>query len=157
MASVSILLTIYNKDFLIKEVLNSIIKNKSSRTKELIIVFDGCTDNSEKVAKETLSNVKDISIIYEYADNVYETKSNNIALKRSSCDYSMIIQDDMIIEEKDFDQRMLKPFVFGDTFAVTSRLAHNDYFVNNQFMWGILLDLIHIVKLYFLPVEIIFI
>jgi len=134
--TLSIILTIYNKEFLIKRVLDSIIKNKSLNTKELIIVFDGCADKSELYTKESLYNIRDISIIYEYADNVYETKSNNIGLKHSSCNYSMIIQDDMIIEEKDFDNRMLKPFIFSDTFAVGSRLAHNDYCDHNHFWWG---------------------
>jgi len=133
--SVSIILTIHNQENIIKSVIKSILDNKSNHTKELIIVFDGCNDKSEEYSKEILSNVKDINIIYEYAPNLFETKSNNIALKKSTCNYSMIIQDDMIIEEEDFDKRMLKPFIFGDTFAVTARLAHNDVLMNGMLGW----------------------
>lgn len=135
--TVSIILCVFNKEFLIKKVIDSIIENKSNNTKELIIVFDGCTDKSEEIAIEALKNVKDINIIIEHAPNVFETKANNIALKLSTCNYSMIIQDDMLIQEKDFDARMLKPFMFKDTFTVTSRLAHNDY-INKigNLTWG---------------------
>jgi len=134
--SVSIILTVYNKDFLIDRVIRSIIENKASNTKELVLVFDGCTDNSEAVARETLKGVSDIAIIYAETPNVYETKANNVGLKLATSNYSMIVQDDMIIQEKDFDARMLKPFIFGDAFAVGSRLAHNDFYRGGQLGWG---------------------
>jgi hypothetical protein len=134
--SVSIILTIYNKEFLIKRVLDSIIKNKSPLVKELIIIFDSCTDKSEEYTKEILDSVKDIDIIYKYENEAYEIKCNNIGLKTSSCSHSMIIQDDMIIDEQDFDSRMLKPFMFKDVFAVTSRMAHNDNYFEKKFFWN---------------------
>lgn len=134
--TLSIVLTVFNKEFLIERLLDAILKNKSSVTKELILVFDGCQDNSEALAKEFLKDVKDISIIYEHADNVFETKANNIGLKRSSTNYSMIIQDDMLIEESGFDARMLKPFIFNDTFSVTSRMAHDDIIIDGRIRWA---------------------
>ena len=131
MKTTSVILTIYNKDFLIQRVAKSILENSSDQVKEIIVVFDGCEDLSETYTKEIFNSQNKLSVKYNYADNLFETKCNNIALKQSSCDYSMIIQDDMIIQEKDFDKRMIKPFMFTDVLCVTSRMAHNDLILPN--------------------------
>jgi len=136
MKTTSIILTIYNQESIIKSVIQSILDSKSENVKEIIVIFDGCVDKSEEYSKELLDRVNDVNVIYEYADDIYELKCNNIGLKKSTCDYSMIIQDDQIIQEKDFDLRMLEPFRFNDTFAVTSRLSHNCVMVNNRMSWG---------------------
>jgi len=134
--TVSVVMPIFNKEFLIERVLRSILENKSQFVKELIFVFDGCTDRTEELSMKILDDVKDVNVIVEHTPNVFETKADNVALKLSTCDYSMIVQDDMVIEEKDFDARMVKPFIFEDTFSVTSRLAHNDYYLNGNMGWG---------------------
>ncbi len=125
----SCVLTIHNKDFLIGEVCSSLIKNLSNNTNQLIIVFDGCTDNSETIVRNILNNVKHMKIDYVYTDDVFETKANNAGLKMVDNDYVLLIQDDMVVNEKDFDIRMLKPFqTFNDVFAVTSFVAHNNIY-----------------------------
>jgi glycosyltransferase involved in cell wall biosynthesis len=106
-----------------------IVSNSSNNTKEIIVVFDGCNDNSESIVRSILDNVSDKTIKYAHAPNVFETKANNIGLKLVECDYVTIIQDDMIVVEKDFDQRLIKPFMeFDDVFAVTSFVAHNSVY-----------------------------
>lgn len=132
----SIILTIHNQEELIQRVIKSIIDNKSEYTKELIVIFDACTDKSEQYVKEILNKIKDIKILYNYTDDLYELKCNNIGLKQSTCNYSLIIQDDMIIQEKDFDKRMLKPFAFSDTFGATARIAHNYIKIGDQITWN---------------------
>ena len=125
----SCILTIHNKEFLIGEVCSSLVKNLSDNTNQLIIVFDGCTDNSETIVKNILNNVTDMKIDYVYTDDVFETKANNAGLKLVDNDYVLLIQDDMVVNEKDFDIRMLKPFqTFNDVFAVTSFVAHNNIY-----------------------------
>lgn len=122
---ISLNLTIHNKDFLLKEVLDGIKSNTISNY-ELVLVLDGCSDESENIVNNFIANNPKIKIIKLYAPNVFETKANNIAAKNSSGDYLIIIQDDMIIKEKGWDARMLKPIKeFSDIFAVTSRTAHN--------------------------------
>jgi glycosyltransferase involved in cell wall biosynthesis len=128
----SCILTIHNKEFLIGDVCSSLVKNLSNNTNQLIIVFDGCTDNSETIVKNILNDVTDIKIDYVYTDNVFETKANNAGLKMVDNDYVLLIQDDMVVNEKDFDIRMLKPFqTFNDVFAVTSFVAHNNIYNEN--------------------------
>lgn len=121
----SINLTVHNKDFLIKEVLDGISKNTVG-TYELVTVLDGCNDNSESILDQFISENPSIKVKKLFADDVFETKSNNIAAKASEGDFIAIVQDDMIITERGWDERMLIPFSkFGDVFSVTSRTSHN--------------------------------
>jgi len=120
----SIILTVHNKDFLIESVLNGIYENTEGMY-ELIVVLDGCSDQSESLVLKNAN--KDTRILY--ADDVFETKANNIGLKKAEGNHVIIVQDDMVIKEKGWNQRMEKPFVFKDVFAVTARTAH-DWRVN---------------------------
>jgi glycosyltransferase involved in cell wall biosynthesis len=127
MKNVSCVLTIHNKDFLIEKVCHSLVNNLSNNTNQFIVVFDGCTDNSIPIVKNILKDVKRMKVDYVYTDNVFETKANNAGLKIVENDYALLIQDDMVVNEKDFDIRMLKPYqTFDDVFAVTSFIAHNN-------------------------------
>lgn len=128
MKSTSIILTIHNKEVLARQVVTAILQNASPAVRELIIIFDGCTDRSEEYAMAAISGQsRDIKVIIEYAPDVFETRANNIGLKKSTCDYSLLIQDDMVMQEPDFDLRLLKPLVsFSDCFAASGRAAHND-------------------------------
>lgn len=125
----SIILTIHNKENLISQVCYGLIKNLSDLNDQIIIVFDGCLDNSEKIVKDILKNVNNKKINYIYTDNVFETKANNAGLKVVENNYVILIQDDMVVYEKNFDRRMLQPFLkFDDVFAVTSFVAHNNIY-----------------------------
>ena len=116
----SIVLTVHNKDWLVDKVLTSIYDNTEGPY-EVIVVLDGCTDNSEKVVKSLAKSNTTI----KYADDVFETKANNIGLKAAEGNKVIIIQDDMVIKEKGWNLRMEKPFSFKDVFAVTARTAHD--------------------------------
>lgn len=132
--NISCLLTIHDKEWLIEKVVRSLLDNFSDLVTEFIIVFDGCKDKSEEIVKNVLNYVTNIKIVYLYANDVFETKANNIGLKCITNPYVVMIQDDMIVTEKDFDKRMLQPFiVFDDVFAVTAQTTHNNYFDGNTF------------------------
>jgi glycosyltransferase involved in cell wall biosynthesis len=121
----SINLTIHNKDFLLAGSLERIKKFTSGKY-EIVSVLDGCTDKSEEILDSFMKNNPEIKIKKILADNIFETKSNNIAAKNSSGDFIAIIQDDMLINEYGWDIRMLEPFrAFSDVFSVTSRCSHN--------------------------------
>ena len=126
MKTVSIVLTVHDQEALIPRVVTNILKNRSEFAKELIVVFDGCTDGSEPAARAVLKTAQRIKIVTDHAADVFETKANNIGLKKSTCDYVVLIQDDMVIDEPSFDARLLKPLLtFADAFACTGRAAHN--------------------------------
>lgn len=125
----SICLTVHNKGYLLKEVLNGIFKNTAHKF-ELIVVLDNCTDDSEEVLFKFLETHKPRNLIkqrvFAYFDDLFETKANNVCLKNSSQPFVCIIQDDQIIFEPSWDLRMLAPFkTFNDVFAVSARMAHN--------------------------------
>ncbi|CAA6678231.1 MULTISPECIES: glycosyltransferase [unclassified Lentimonas] len=129
MKTTSIILTVHNKEFMIEDVIRGIMDNVSEHTRELIVIFDGCSDRSRELFESTIDSyrAKDIKIITDETPDIWETKANNVGLKKSSCDGSIIIQDDMIMTEANFDQRLMKPInAFSDVFAVTGRTAHND-------------------------------
>ena len=122
----SIILTIHNQDWLIQEVVRRIFKHTTSKS-ELIFVFDGCTDDSEAkvsaVIGECPSNIKIKQIT---TPDVFETKANNAGIKQATGDYIIIVQDDMLVAETDWNLRMRKPVeAYNDVFAVTARTAHN--------------------------------
>ena len=111
----SIILTIHNKDWLIDKVIQNIYQNTTG-TYELIIILDGCTDNSEEVV---YNNIKDDATVL-YAANVFETTANNMGLRRASADKVIIVQDDMVITEQGWNERLQKPFdKFDDEVILT--------------------------------------
>lgn len=130
--NITCLLTTHNKENLIELVSNGIIQNVSDLTKQIVVVFDGCVDNTENLTKDIFKNFKG-RVDYVYTEDVFELKANNAGLKVVESEYVILIQDDMVIKEKDFDKRMVKPFqTFSDVFAVTSQTSHNNRVVNNH-------------------------
>lgn len=125
---ITILLTVHNKEDMVELVVKGIMENISEYVKEFVVVFDGCTDESENIVKSCMAK-QDRQIVtkYIYTEDIRELKANNAGLRECDCDYVILVQDDMVIKEKDFDKRMLRPFMFfDDVFAVTAQTAHNN-------------------------------
>lgn len=121
----SINLTIHNKDFLLEDSLER-IKKFTKSSYEIVAVLDGCSDRSEEILDKWIKENQQIKILKLVADNIFETKANNLAAKASMGEFIAIIQDDMLINEDGWDERMLKPFSgFSDVFSVTSNTSHN--------------------------------
>ncbi len=119
----SIILTVHDKGWLIGDVIKG-IKDNTVDDYELIVVVDGCSDDSETVVKDSVQDIKNYTVLF--ADDVFETKANNMGLKQAVGDKVIIVQDDMLIKEYGWNMRMEKPFIaFDDVFAVTARTAHN--------------------------------
>jgi glycosyltransferase involved in cell wall biosynthesis len=118
----SVILTVHNKEFLIEKVIDSIFNNTINNY-ELIIILDGCSDKSEEIVLQKIKQKNNCKVLY--ADNVFETKANNIGLKEAENKYCFLIQDDMIIDEIAWDARMLKPFQINNVFGVTANTSHN--------------------------------
>jgi glycosyltransferase involved in cell wall biosynthesis len=134
---ISVILTIFNKEALLERVIQALFNTSSELVREYIFVLDGCTDNSEVIVKKMVKQIpKNKSYKILYANNVYETRANNIGLKEATQQYSCIVQDDMEILEKNWDRRLLAPFqAYDDIFAVTARttvqLTAEGHFINN--------------------------
>jgi glycosyltransferase involved in cell wall biosynthesis len=137
----SIIVTIHNGarripsgEILLEKVLDGIINNTVGEY-EVLCMLDGCTDDSDKVVDKYLdkANVRPIVL-----PDIFELRTNNAAFKESKGEYVIVVQDDQVISEHGWNQRMQKPFdAFDDVFAVTARCAHNwvintnSYYLNN--------------------------
>lgn len=100
---VSVTLSIYNKEKTIMEVINYLdIALKEYRNAELHIIFDGCQDLSEKIVRDFYSHQNYYEVSFEVTDNIFEIKSNNIGLKKSTGKYCVILQDDNYVYDKLF-------------------------------------------------------
>jgi len=133
--SISVCLTIYNQEPIINFVANSIVANVSKNVKEIICVFDGCTDKSEEITKNIFDN-SDIPTKYFITDDVWEVKANNLSFKNASCPYILTIQDDMMLLEENFDQRLIKPFDhISNLLGVTARNAQDEYIQDGKLLY----------------------
>lgn len=134
--AISIIVTCHNKDFLIGKVIEAIFENTLSPF-ELVVVLDGCTDNSEaevdKVLESPVSNLSTFKKLY--ADDVFETKANNIGMKQADGDLFILVQDDMVVNEKGWEQRLIQPILtFDDVISVTAKQAH-DIGIEKEATW----------------------
>lgn len=126
---ISIILPVYNQQDIISQVLDSIVKNCSSLVNEIVVIIDGCTDESEQVIESYISTVsKPIDFNILHTDNIFEVKADNVGLKASTQPYCMLIQDDCMPDELGYDVRLLKPIlVWNDVFAVGGRMGLDAY------------------------------
>lgn len=127
----SIVLTVHNKGWLLPSVLNG-IKENTTGNYELVVVLDGCSDESESIWQNFVELNSDIKTKTVYTPDVFETKANNAGLKECEGDKVIIVQDDMVVKESGWNKRLEKPFdEFIDVFGVTSRSAFN-YRINQN-------------------------
>ena len=130
----TIILTVHNKENSICTILEKLIKNTSNNTVKLIIILDGCTDKTEAKIKNYLflnKTILDIEIIL--TDDIWETKANNIGLKKVITKYATIVQDDMLILQNNWDIKLLNNFLNNQIFAVSGRAGHDFSFQENKF------------------------
>ena len=131
----SIILTVHNKESLVGKVVKSIIEHTKTPF-ELVVVYDGCTDRSEEVVNSALAEangeMKKLTVVYQ--PDVFQIKANNAGMKAASGEYFILIDDDIIINENGWEQRIIRPFLkFDDVFAVSGRSAHNSTI--SRFHW----------------------
>jgi glycosyltransferase involved in cell wall biosynthesis len=132
----SVILTIYNKQELVRKVLEGIYNNSSDEMDELIIVLDGCTDESEEKVKQFIflygERWLDKGIQVIKTPNLYETRANNVGLEavNPKNEFAIIVQDDCVVTESYFDTFLVEPMIrWGDVWAVSGRNAYNPIYV----------------------------
>jgi glycosyltransferase involved in cell wall biosynthesis len=122
---ISVIVCIFNKENILERIITSLFKNSSELVKEYIFVLDGCTDNSPNILNQMVKHIPpntDYKIIF--TNDIFEIKSNNVGMKNAIQKYVCIVQDDMEILEKNWDSRLIQPFLhYKDIFAITSRSA----------------------------------
>ena len=97
----SLVLAVYNKEKTIKDLVR--LADSAAReykNVEAHIIFDGCTDNTEKIVRRYYKNRRNYEVKFYTTPNIFEVKSNNLGLRNSKGRYAVIIQDDVYIYDK---------------------------------------------------------
>lgn len=98
---ISVILPIFNKEKTIKPLINLLHRAcLEYKNVEVHIIFDGCTDKSEEIVRNFYRGVKSYKVTFEITPNIFEVKTNNIGLKKSTGKYCVILQDDNYILDK---------------------------------------------------------
>ena len=97
--------TIFNKKDLIIPIMNG-IRNLLNENDELIIVFDGCTDNSYEIFCHLKHFIKCPINIQIFNDDQFEVKANNWILKNALYDTVVLFQDDIINKDKNLREKI---------------------------------------------------
>jgi glycosyltransferase involved in cell wall biosynthesis len=122
----TIILTVHNKQNTISHILEGILKYSSNQTIELIVIADGCTDNSLQEIEQFLkNNSPTLKVQIVLTEDIWETRANNVGLKIANTEFVTIIQDDMLILDHNWDQKLLNVFKRYDVFGVSGRACHN--------------------------------
>ena len=118
---------VFNKEDILPLTLEGLHKCTSVNSR-IYVVLDGCTDGSEKVVDnfilKTCRNVKKL-----YMPDVHMLRSVNEALKQLDNGFAVIMQDDIILEDINFEQKIINLYAqMGPRLGVVSlRLAANIY------------------------------
>ena len=104
--TISIIIPIYNTAKYLPNCLDSIV-NQTYKNLEIILIDDGSTDNSYKIAAEYAKKDSRIKLIYQ--KNTGQSAARNHGIKLATGEYiSFIDSDDQIA--KDFIKKLLQPF-----------------------------------------------
>jgi len=99
---------IFNKEDILPYTLNGIEKVAQNGS-NIILIVDGCTDNSEKIVDEYMKNSEHI-VHKILMPNVHMLLSVNEGLRNVKSGYSIIMQDDIILEDVDTEMKLIDQY-----------------------------------------------
>ena len=104
------IITIHNKEDLVEEVINSVIKCCNGNS-FVYPVLDGCTDKSEEIIDKIISKNSKIPITKIKVNDVHEILSINEGLRQSDQSiegYNIILQDDVILLDYSIEEKVIQ-------------------------------------------------
>lgn len=104
------IITIHNKEDLIKEVLTSVLICCRENS-HIYPVLDGCTDGTEAIMDELIKTFAHVPITKVHTPDVHEIRSINAGLKAASQageGYNIILQDDVLLHDFMLQERITK-------------------------------------------------
>ncbi len=118
MPLISILIPAYNHQNYVTQTLDSILDD-NFKNKEIIIINDGSTDNTDKVIKSWITKNRDkINIIYKSRENRGLTKTLNELLALSSGLYITAVASDDYLLDKGLEERYQYLLMHPEKYAV---------------------------------------
>jgi len=128
---ISIIIPCYNSELTLQSTLESVI-NQNFQDWETIIVNDGSTDNTEKIALKWVE--KDKRFKYYSKKNEGLGKTRNFGINKSQGIFILPLDSDNLIE-KDFIQEAIK--VFENNLQVGVVYGHAEYFGEKTGKWEV--------------------
>ena len=131
---VSIIIPIYNTEKYLPKCLDSVL-NQTYHNLEIILVDDGSSDNSGKIADESAKKDKRITVLHQ--KNQGQSSARNNGIKKSTGDYISFIDSDDTIS-KTFIDSLLQPYLNDSDISLTvcglrynwlKTKTHNDVFL----------------------------
>lgn len=125
----SIVMPIHNQRNIIQTVLSSVVLTTLG-TYELILILDGCTDDTKSQVLEWIDNIclpnRCVAmILLENPSGIFETSCDNQGFVLSRGKYSVEIQADMKILTLGYNVILATPMeVYDDIIAVSGRCCH---------------------------------
>lgn len=102
------ILPIFNKEDILPKTLEGIEKVAGSKSR-IILVVDGCTDRSESIVDEYMRNSSHETMKI-LMPNVHMLLSVNSGLKTVKKGYSIIMQDDIILQDLDTERKLIEQY-----------------------------------------------
>lgn len=137
MNTVSLIITTYNWPEALNKTLHSIIY-QTYKPDEIIIADDGSTAETTLMIQKFITSNPYLNIIHSWQeDNGFQlSKSRNLAIKRSTCDYIIIIDGDMILDRYFIEDHLSiakkNLFISGRRIRLNEKYS-NDILKNNKF------------------------
>lgn len=98
MVKLSVIIVSFNTKDLIKNCIESVVKNTKGIGYEIIVVDNGSTDDSTAEIKRLKSKYRGVDIrLFENKKNLGFAKANNRGIKKSESDYILLLNSDTII------------------------------------------------------------
>lgn len=98
---VNVIMPIYNKGDTIIGLLKRLdLACKYYKNIDVTFVFDGCYDDTEKKVRRFYQGKNNYGVKYYSTPNIFEIKSDNFALRRADGKYSVLVQDDNYIYDR---------------------------------------------------------
>lgn len=132
----SIVIPIHNQESIIERVLNSVV-TMTLGSYEMILILDGCTDNTPSIVKSWVSKQTiDIQVI-ENIKGLFETSCDNQGFKLAKGKYIIEIQADMEILTLGYNILLASPLEqYPDMIATSGRCCHGLNSSNNPMSAG---------------------
>jgi glycosyltransferase involved in cell wall biosynthesis len=119
------IIPIFNKEDILPMTLEG-IDRCASRNARIFTVIDGCTDRSEQIVDE-FTNRTGRDVVKIHMPDVHMLRSVNAALKRVEQGFSVVMQDDIILEDEKSEEKISALYKqMGNRLGIVSlRLAAN--------------------------------
>lgn len=117
--SISLIISIYNKDISFVDSLNQFISEYDNYDVEFILIVNNCTNELNEFLNNSYSNIHKIKLIYKDTDDLQVIR--NMGIFAVSNDYLLFINDFNKINEYDY--------FFTQNFDKTNVVCHNDFYL----------------------------